>query len=315
MVPADNFLENFASDRSHMLLESAQSDVDVVPPPVLQYFKPMPTWAPIVGSSARSRGESNNLFSRWLDMSDETQALAASFKHNENLYGRVYSLKSFAGKSDWIGPVRASESQRDQAHPSHLAALAEKTYQIPSAPHDSPLLSQPVPLSILASPHESTSEKAAHLAKKAERTVQRALIPVSPEGIGSEGSSGRWPSYLPQKQLVISIFVSLGINFAIPFVNGVMLGGSECSSMLSTMSASDTHLPLCINRLWRDLCARLVRAVGRPDVLVEFALPSCSLNSNTAQDRHPSRAQPESASRAEGRKARSAWSSCCKVHY
>ena len=221
-----------------MLLEStSQGSIGSASPPALQYFKPIPTWDAIVGEGARSRRETNNLFSHWLDMGDGQQAGRASSSQEEEPFGRVFSLESFAGRSDWTRAAWTGQSVRQHASADHHAEGHDKMARPVYAAPSSPLLSQPVPLSISASPHEeSASEKAAHLAKKAERTVQRALVPVPPQEVReAESSNGRWPSYLPQRQLVISIFVSLGINFAIPFVNGVMLGESRETRTLATL--------------------------------------------------------------------------------
>ena len=321
MVPANKFLRNFASDRSHMLVESTSHDsVGLSSPPSLQHFKPIPTWEAVVGEGARSRGETNNLFSHWLDMDDGKPAARTRSKHDDEPFGRVLSLESFAGRSDWIGAAWMGRSGREQAYTTPLAEGLEKKILPESAAHPSPLLSQPVPLSISASPHKSTSEKAAHLAQKAEKTVQRALVPVPPEEIRrEEPSSNRWPSYLPPRQLMISIFVSLGINFAIPFVNGVMLGALRAvyTHVRWLRYRQLTYPPptqwRCDDRLWRDLCPRLVRALGRPDLLVDLALPSRGLI-GAAQDRHTGCAQPEPAPRAERRKGGGARSSCCEVH-
>ncbi|KAI5480978.1 hypothetical protein MNV49_006788 [Pseudohyphozyma bogoriensis] len=75
IVPAKDFLENFASDRSHMLRSeiadpsnpsAAQSETDSTSP----YLQPPPPYPPICGIGAKSRGLPNNLFSHFLDVGE-----------------------------------------------------------------------------------------------------------------------------------------------------------------------------------------------------------------------------------------------------
>ncbi|CAO1614846.1 unnamed protein product [Parajaminaea phylloscopi] len=66
------FLDNFASDRSHMLYPAqdavkARRGVGFVFEQ--QYMSPPPPWSPIAGSRARRKGWSNNLMSEWVAMS------------------------------------------------------------------------------------------------------------------------------------------------------------------------------------------------------------------------------------------------------
>ncbi|KAM0792074.1 hypothetical protein ACM66B_004778 [Microbotryomycetes sp. NB124-2] len=62
IVPAQAYLDNFASDRSHMLRQRSDCSTE------LEYVHPPPVHDPICGRLARERGETNNLWTRFLDM-------------------------------------------------------------------------------------------------------------------------------------------------------------------------------------------------------------------------------------------------------
>ncbi|GAA5840432.1 hypothetical protein JCM11251_006558 [Rhodosporidiobolus azoricus] len=92
VVPAADFLVNFASDRSHMLLppstaldaaplgphpsHNPSSTASILftasprppPPPEPRYIQPPPPYPPIQGSSAKRKGETHNLWTKWLDV-------------------------------------------------------------------------------------------------------------------------------------------------------------------------------------------------------------------------------------------------------
>ncbi|KAF8162949.1 N-terminal glutamine amidase-domain-containing protein [Crassisporium funariophilum] len=64
VIPGDVFLQEFASDRSHMLVKAEspiQTDIPV-------YISPPPLYDPICGSTAVQKGIQNNLMSQFVDM-------------------------------------------------------------------------------------------------------------------------------------------------------------------------------------------------------------------------------------------------------
>lgn len=63
VVPAQRFLDYFASDRSHMLRDPGASGVGVP-----EYIAPPPEYAPIVGLAAREMGVRTNLMAEFVDM-------------------------------------------------------------------------------------------------------------------------------------------------------------------------------------------------------------------------------------------------------
>lgn len=100
LARADAFFDNFASDRSHMLVDQADRGSAVGGKPA--YTSPPPTWPCIVGPRAKHRGWSNNLFDSWLDMSttavDAGSALGAEYQ-----FGKVYAADEFF-KGEWDLP-------------------------------------------------------------------------------------------------------------------------------------------------------------------------------------------------------------------
>ncbi|GAA5868892.1 hypothetical protein JCM8547_002858 [Rhodosporidiobolus lusitaniae] len=80
LVPAEDFLANFASDRSHMLFPpSTALDAAPLPSPSStapsysaqqekRYIQPIPLYPALQGPGARARGETHNLWTQWLDM-------------------------------------------------------------------------------------------------------------------------------------------------------------------------------------------------------------------------------------------------------
>ncbi|GAA5868744.1 hypothetical protein JCM1840_004379 [Sporobolomyces johnsonii] len=78
VVPAQDFLANFASDRSHMLLPTATANLsssdasDLSSSPLAslpaRYIQPAPPYPAICGSSALARGQTHNLWTKFLDM-------------------------------------------------------------------------------------------------------------------------------------------------------------------------------------------------------------------------------------------------------
>ncbi|GAA5905674.1 hypothetical protein JCM6882_008743 [Rhodosporidiobolus microsporus] len=106
VVPAANFLANFASDRSHMLLPpSTALDAPLLPssslasatptaaspppqpsPPPPTYIQPPPPYPPLQGAGAKQRGETDNLWTRWLDVrlpAEEEEGSATGEKEDE----------------------------------------------------------------------------------------------------------------------------------------------------------------------------------------------------------------------------------------
>lgn len=68
VVPAALYLKYFSSDRSHMRLASAAPDAEVA------WAATPPAWAPLAGEGARSEGDLNNLFERYVDLNDARDA-------------------------------------------------------------------------------------------------------------------------------------------------------------------------------------------------------------------------------------------------
>ncbi|CAO1636309.1 unnamed protein product [Jaminaea pallidilutea] len=66
---ATAFLDNFASDRSHMLHEGPQG--------YKEYSCQTPSWPPIVGHRAKRKGWDNNLMEQWVNMKSGTAASGA----------------------------------------------------------------------------------------------------------------------------------------------------------------------------------------------------------------------------------------------
>ncbi|GAA5843889.1 hypothetical protein JCM9279_000177 [Rhodotorula babjevae] len=103
VVPAETFLESFASDRSHMLAPaSTAADAAALPsshsprpdPPArpAQYLKPVPPYPPICGTAAAARGATHNLWTRFLDVRlprERERGPSAGSATEESGYGRV----------------------------------------------------------------------------------------------------------------------------------------------------------------------------------------------------------------------------------
>lgn len=76
LARAGAFLDNFASDRSHMISPSGSSISgggaadDALAP---EYSAPVPPWPVIVGPRARRKGWTNNLMNNWVNMDDGRQ--------------------------------------------------------------------------------------------------------------------------------------------------------------------------------------------------------------------------------------------------
>ncbi|GAA5992787.1 hypothetical protein JCM5350_002266 [Sporobolomyces pararoseus] len=70
VIPGINFLENFASDRSHMLraIEKPLGAQVKNVRETFEYIHPPPPYPPIRGSNAFRNGELDNLWSKFLDM-------------------------------------------------------------------------------------------------------------------------------------------------------------------------------------------------------------------------------------------------------
>lgn len=79
LARAGAFLDNFASDRSHMLSPGSSSSsgsnggsaTGVTQAP--EYSSPVPPWPLIVGPRARRKGWGNNLMEKWVNMDDGRQ--------------------------------------------------------------------------------------------------------------------------------------------------------------------------------------------------------------------------------------------------
>jgi len=83
IIPANEFVENFASDRSHMIVESSQiisAETEAC------YSAPPPSYAPLQGTMARKSGTRHNLMTDFVDMGTRG-------------FGTIASLEEFR---DWI---------------------------------------------------------------------------------------------------------------------------------------------------------------------------------------------------------------------
>ena len=81
VIPADQFISHFASDRSHMIDTEATArgrELDITADTV--YYKPVPTWAVIKGDAADT------------DMNLEEYI---SMESKPACFGNVYDLKEF----------------------------------------------------------------------------------------------------------------------------------------------------------------------------------------------------------------------------
>ncbi|GAA5948435.1 hypothetical protein JCM21900_002708 [Sporobolomyces salmonicolor] len=105
VVPAQDFLANFASDRSHMLLpalttilsSSNASDPSSSPlaSPPARYVQPAPPYPAICGPSALVLGQTHNLWTKFLDMrlrhehetNDDEAAFGVVLERPEELLG------------------------------------------------------------------------------------------------------------------------------------------------------------------------------------------------------------------------------------
>lgn len=115
LTRAEAFLDNFSSDRSHMLLPplsngngEAGAGLDVKP----RYTVAPPTWRPIVGPRAKRKGWGNNLMAKWVEMSappNEAAAAANGDAHGGGApdlrvqFGKVMDRQSF-GEGRWEMP-------------------------------------------------------------------------------------------------------------------------------------------------------------------------------------------------------------------
>ncbi|PWN19272.1 hypothetical protein BCV69DRAFT_314011 [Microstroma glucosiphilum] len=75
LARAGAFLDNFASDRSHMLSPGSSSGIGggAKEAQGLAYSAPVPPWPVIIGPRARRRGWTNNLMEKWVNMDDAQQ--------------------------------------------------------------------------------------------------------------------------------------------------------------------------------------------------------------------------------------------------
>ena len=85
VVPANDFVELFASDRSHML--TATSDDEGVARQV--WSSPPPSWEAIVGPKARQLEIRTNLMDQYVDMAAQD---------DENQYGTVWDARTWLGQ-------------------------------------------------------------------------------------------------------------------------------------------------------------------------------------------------------------------------
>lgn len=185
-MPAEDFLAYFASDRSHMLQPNSAE----------KYIFPGSSWAAICGTGAAAKGVKNNLFDRWLDMriaSDEDSAKEAEpwqeWEHSGSIYGEVFTMH------DLEGAVKGKEKATTrQAQPI-------ETLQVPNGSSPDKVLAD--------QQQDHTSLLSNGIASK------ETAAAIAPPGFLAS---------LPKRQLFWIVLVSLGINFALPFVNGVMLG-------------------------------------------------------------------------------------------
>ncbi|GAA5951912.1 hypothetical protein JCM10213_008723 [Rhodosporidiobolus nylandii] len=100
LVPAADFLANFASDRSHMLVPSSTaldapplSSLNPAPtapsPAPPRYIQPVPPYPAIQGGAAKARGETHNLWTRWLDMRLPSEKGESESREEEKGFGVV----------------------------------------------------------------------------------------------------------------------------------------------------------------------------------------------------------------------------------
>ncbi|KAG0665827.1 hypothetical protein C6P46_005921 [Rhodotorula mucilaginosa] len=111
VVPASDFLRNFASDRSHMLVgatssvnttstrattpegqEHGSTACPVAKDSTAVYLQPPPPYPPICGSNARSLGHTHNLFTHWLEMRGTDATAGEGFG---KVLGSVEDLRAY----------------------------------------------------------------------------------------------------------------------------------------------------------------------------------------------------------------------------
>lgn len=159
-----------------------------------EYIFPPPAWSTMGGPEAKSHGVTNNLFDRWLDMPMKGEAIPSwqDWEQNGSIYGEVLTMEEFEKLAE-------QSSQTEPIASEHGRVNGE----------DKPLSQVPVP----QLQQDTYPLKNGNVSEKLVDTIAKPGILAS----------------LPRKQLVWTVLVSLGINFAIPFVNGVMLG-TPCPS-------------------------------------------------------------------------------------
>ncbi|KAG8900590.1 hypothetical protein FRB99_005961 [Tulasnella sp. 403] len=97
VIPVADYLANFASDRSHMRMESPADGVEV-------YRSPPPSYPPIVGQGAKERGETNNLMTQFVDM-----GVGESSEEGEgDRYGVVFDDWEFLQDTQWMTHLRGT---------------------------------------------------------------------------------------------------------------------------------------------------------------------------------------------------------------
>lgn len=102
LVRADAFFDNFASDRSHMLVDDGEQQ---------QYASSPPSWPPIVGQRAKRKGWTNNLMKDWVNVASAEQQQQIVTRYQ---FGKVMSKEDFyAGK--WDLPEWRTSSKRRTA--------------------------------------------------------------------------------------------------------------------------------------------------------------------------------------------------------
>lgn len=91
------FLDNFASDRSHMLLPPilAQDSRSEDAAKLRLYSAPPPEWAPLSGSRAKRKGWKHNLMSHWVSMSDSGRQSSLQAPELEVQFGQVLHRETF----------------------------------------------------------------------------------------------------------------------------------------------------------------------------------------------------------------------------
>jgi hypothetical protein len=166
-----------------------------------EYIFPQPAWSPIGGSEAQLHGVSNNLFDRWLDMridtqeAEESDSLWKTWERSGSIYGTVLSMEEFEKVVEHLDSLKARE-QQDASSEKARNGIHRPIAEVPLAKQ---------------LPDDDRSLKAMVTSEKVADNITRPGVLAS----------------LPRKQLVWTVLVSLGINFALPFVNGVMLGRSS----------------------------------------------------------------------------------------